>query len=81
MKQLDNCGCGYVDSYKNSNRPQFVPVDFKSHLQKLMHEVIRKVPGGYAVYPSNGGNRLGTHKTKKGALKQLAAIEISKHKK
>jgi hypothetical protein len=42
---------------------------------------LRKVEDGWAVYPKKGGKRLGTHKTRKAALKQLAAIEISKHKK
>jgi hypothetical protein len=32
------------------------------------------------VYPKKGGDRLGTHDTKTAAEKQLAAIEISKHK-
>jgi hypothetical protein len=65
----------------NTTQPQFVPVGFKDQLKQAMHETIRKVDGGYAVYPSKGGKRLGTHKTRKAALKQLAAIEISKHKK
>ena len=65
----------------NTKQPQFVPVGFKDQLKQSMHETIRKVDGGYAVYPSKGGKRLGTHKTRKAALKQLAAIEISKHKK
>jgi hypothetical protein len=68
------------DSY-NNQQPQFVPVDFKNHLRSVMSEKIQRVDGGWAVYPSKGGNRLGTHPTKKAALKQLAAIEISKHKK
>ena len=67
------------DAY-NSQRPHFVPVDFKNHLKTVMHEKIQKVDNGWAVYPSKGGKRLGTHPTKKAALKQLAAIEISKHK-
>lgn len=41
-------------------------------------ETIKKVDGKYAVYPKKGGHRLGTHKTKTAAQKQLAAIEISK---
>ena len=64
----------------NSQRPQFIPVDFKNHLKTVMQEKIQKVDNGWAVYPSKGGKRLGTHPTKKAALKQLAAIEISKHK-
>jgi hypothetical protein len=65
----------------NSQQPQFVPVGFKDQLKTVMHEKIQKVDGGWAVYPSKGGKRLGTHPTKKAALKQLAAIEISKMKK
>ena len=65
----------------NVSQPQFVPADFKSHLRNVMSEKIQKVDGGWAVYPSRGGKRLGTHPTKKAALKQLAAIEISKMKK
>ena len=51
---------------------------FRKRLETAMQESIRKVDGGWAVYPSRGGKRLGTHPTKKAALKQLAAIEISK---
>lgn len=43
-------------------------------------EKLKKVDGGWAVYPKKGGKRLGTHKTKAKAKKQLAAIEISKAK-
>lgn len=68
------------DSY-NNQQLQFVPVDFKNHLRSVMSEKIQRVDGGWAVYPGKGGKRLGTHPTKKAALKQLAAIEISKHKK
>jgi hypothetical protein len=75
-----NFGHDDHDAY-NSQQPQFVPVDFKNHLKRAMNEKIQKVEGGWAVYPSKGGKRLGTHPTKKAALKQLAAIEISKHKK
>lgn len=65
----------------NVSQPQFVPVDFAAQLKSAMNEKIQKVEDGWAVYPSKGGKRLGTHPTKKAALKQLAAIEIAKHKK
>jgi hypothetical protein len=75
-----NFGHDTQDSY-NSQQPQFVPAGFKNHLKQSMNEKIQKVDGGWAVYPSKGGKRLGTHPTKKAALKQLAAIEIAKHRK
>ena len=75
MGQMSN------DVAYNTQQPQFVPVAFKNHLKKVMHEKIQKVDNGWAVYPSKGGKRLGTHPTKKAALKQLAEIEISKHRK
>jgi hypothetical protein len=43
------------------------------------NETIKKVGDKYAVYPKKGGKRLGTHNSKKKALAQLKAIEISKH--
>jgi hypothetical protein len=62
-------------------RPQFVPIDFGNHLKQLMPERIEQRDGKWVVKPSTGDRVLGTHSTKKAALKQLAAIEISKHKK
>ncbi len=62
-------------------KSQFVPVNFAAQLKQAMNERIQKVEDGWAVYPSKGGKRLGTHPTRKAALKQLAAIEIAKHKK
>ena len=43
-----------------------------------MAERIQKVGYEYVVYPKGKGKRLGTHPTKKAALKQLAAIELNK---
>lgn len=49
-------------------------------LEQDLEETIKKIDDEYVVYPKKGGKRLGTHKTKKAAKKQLAAIEISKAK-
>ena len=68
------------DSY-NSQQPQFVPTSFENHLKQVMAERIERRDGNWIVKPKNGDHVLGTHPTKKAALKQLAAIEINKHKK
>ena len=68
-----------TDSY-NTQQPQFVPVDFKNHLKQVMGERIEHRDGKWVVKPKKGNHVLGTHSTKKAAMKQLAAIEISKHK-
>jgi hypothetical protein len=60
---------------------QFVPAGFKIHLKKCMIERIARQGSKWVVKPESGDRVLGTHSTKKEALKQLAAIEISKHKK
>ena len=44
----------------------------------LLERIVPLSGGRWAVYPKKGGKRLGTHDTKAGALRQLAAIEISK---
>ena len=70
----------HEDGY-NSQEPQFVPVGFQNHLKQVMGERIERREGKWVVKPKKGDHVLGTHPTKKAALKQLAAIEISKHKK
>lgn len=49
-------------------------------LKDLFIEIIKKQGNNYNVYTKDGKKKLGTHKSKKSAQKQLAAIEISKHK-
>ena len=71
---------GHGDAY-NSQEPQFVPISFGNHLKQVMAERIEQRDGKWVVKPKKGDHVLGTHPTKKAALKQLAAIEISKHKK
>lgn len=44
----------------------------------LLEKIVALPDGKWAVYPKKGGKRLGTHDTKAGAVRQLAAIEISK---
>jgi len=68
------------DAY-NSQRPHFVPVDFKNHLKQLMPERIEKTEAGYFATTETGRRLSKKPKSKKAALKQLAAVEISKHNK
>ena len=44
----------------------------------LLEKIVALPDGKWAAYPKKGGKRLGTHDTKAGAVRQLAAIEISK---
>jgi len=72
--------CSNDDSY-NSQQPQFVPADFKNHLKQMMGERIEKTETGYFAITETGRRLSKTPKSKKDALKQLAAIEISMNKK
>ena len=75
-----NSGIDSAHDY-NSQKPQFIPVDFKNHLKGMIDERIEQQDGNWVVKPKQGDHVLGTHPTKKAALKQLAAIEITKHRK
>ena len=75
-----NSGTDSAGDY-NSQKPQFIPVDFKNHLKGMIDERIKQQDGKWVVKPESGNRVLGTHPTRKAALKQLAAIEISKHRK
>lgn len=71
----EDCGCG---GHKEKPTHMAPREKQKALLIKLMAERIQKVGDEYVVYPKDKGKRLGTHPTKKAALKQLAAIEINK---
>ena len=69
-----------MDSY-NMQQPQFVPAGFKNHLKQLMPERIEKTESGYFATTETGRRLSKKPKSKKAALAQLAAVEISKNKK
>jgi hypothetical protein len=68
-----------MDSY-NMQQPQFVPAGFKNHLKQLMPERIEKTESGYFATTETGRRLSKKPKSKKAAMAQLAAVEISKHK-
>ena len=72
----EDCGCG--GGHKEKPTHMAPKEKQKALLIKLMAERIQKVGDEYVVYPKGKGKRLGTHPTKKAALKQLAAIELNK---
>ncbi len=66
-----------MDSY-NMQQPQFIPAGFKNHLKQLMPERIEKTEAGYFATTETGRRLSKKPKSKKAALMQLAAVEISK---
>lgn len=49
--------------------------------KKKTSAMIKKVGNQYCVYKSDGKTKIACHKTRQEAVRQLQAIEISKHKK
>jgi len=69
-----------MNSY-NMQQPMFVPAGFKNHLKQMMPERIEKTESGFFATTETGRRLSKQPKSKKAALAQLAAVEISKHKK
>lgn len=65
----------------DTSQPQFVPVGFKDQLKQMMPERIEKTEAGYFATTKSGRRLSKRPKSKRAALKQLAAVEISKHRK
>lgn len=80
-QESGNAMPGFGGDVASNDVIQFVPESFKMKLKQMMGERIEHRDGKWVVKPSSGDKVLGTHPTKKAALKQLAAIEISKHRK
>jgi hypothetical protein len=69
-----------MNSY-NMQQPMFVPAGFKNHLKQMMPERIEKTESGFFATTETGRRLSKQPKSKKAALAQLAAVEISKHTK
>jgi hypothetical protein len=63
----------------NTSQPQFVPVGFKDHLKQMMPERIEKTEAGYFATTESGRRLSKRPKSKRAALKQLAAVERLKY--
>ena len=73
----------YVSEPVNTEPDPMAAMEPESDPTKIgnnIPEVTKHVGGKYVNYPEKGGKRLGTFDTKSAAQKQLAAIEINKHK-
>lgn len=67
-------------SQETQDRVKAVFMMNENLIRQLIQETIKRIGDEWAVYPKKGGKRLGTHKSKASALRQLRAIEISKSK-
>lgn len=79
--QLKECGCQKQGTYKQlpDQDQTLYMFHIKEQLKRALFELVKKSGNNWCVY-SKAGKKLGTHTTKRAALKQLAAIEISKGK-
>jgi len=73
----------FIFSYGSKETQDLLKAAFKMNenlIRQLIQETIKRMGDEWIVYPKKGGKRLGTHKSKASALRQLRAIEISKSK-
>ena len=73
----------FIFSYGSKETQDLLRAAFKMDenlIRQLIQETIKRMGDEWVVYPKKGGKRLGTHKSKESALRQLRAIEISKSK-